>query len=59
MPTRPASTAQLGFVHAEAKRGTPWAQQTVGEWHGKTFGDLPKRAPPTKEIGKALLKRRT
>jgi hypothetical protein len=56
MPAEPASSAQLRFVHAEANRGTPWAQKTVKEWHGKTFGDLPKHsAPPTKEIGKRLL----
>jgi hypothetical protein len=56
MPEQPASTAQLRFVHAEANRGTPWAQKTVKEWHGKSFGDLPKHV--TKEIGKKLLTRR-
>jgi hypothetical protein len=57
MPAQPASRAQLRFVHAEANRGTPWAQKTVGEWHGHTFGALPKRVSPstTKEIGKRLL----
>jgi hypothetical protein len=42
MPTRPASSAQLRFVHAAANRGEGWAKKTVGEWHGKTFGKLPK-----------------
>lgn len=43
MPARPASLAQLGFVHAAAKRGEPWAQKTVHEYKGKKFGNLPRR----------------
>ena len=46
----------MRFVHAEANRGSPWAEKTVKEWHGKTFGDLPKHA--TKEVGKRLLSRK-
>lgn len=43
MPTRPSSIAQLRFVHARANAGEPWAKKTVKEYHGKTFGKLPKR----------------
>lgn len=51
MPERPASQAQLRFVHAAARRGEGWAARTVGEWHGKRFGKLPKRVRP--KIGRA------
>jgi hypothetical protein len=43
MPAQPESVAQLRFVHAEANRGAPWAEKTVGEWHGQHFGALPKK----------------
>lgn len=54
MPEKPASVAQLGYVHAEANRGAPWAERTVSEWHGKTFGSLPakKGKKVRKKIGK-------
>lgn len=43
MPTRPSSLAQLGFIHAKASEGAPWAKKAVKEYRGKTFGKLPRR----------------
>lgn len=43
MPENPKSKKQLRFIHAEARKGAPWAKKTVGEWHGKSFKSLPMR----------------